>query len=1032
MPAECERCSGCDKLFTARGYSSHLLQTQDPLCKAVYEELQRAHAIYERLVGGAGNVDADVELEDVAVPFQGDMFGSAEDYAEDLSGQGPDEDGSPNDSSNNLGPELMSESESEDDIAQVDVGLEASWEPIREGAPLEGPGEEAAAGLQEPSSEDPFDDDDEAAQRRSAERVIIGDGHGIKPARVVRYSDKYPSSAAGGVLARGKSQDQQYRTAMGAKTNPWAPFASKLDWEVAQWAKLRGVGSTAFSDLLAIDGVCEALKLSFKNSEQLNKIVDSKLPGRPEFKRHEVVIGGEVLEFYSRDPLECLEALWGDPEFVNDLIVEPERHYADEDMTIRLYHDMQTANWWWSVQKEVQSATRRKNITIVPIIISSDKTQLTHFRGKTAYPVYFTIGNLPKHIRRKPSRQGQVLLGYLPTSKLDQITNKASRRRCVSNLFHHCMQYIVKPLEQAGREGIVLASGDGALRRCYPILAAYVGDYPEQILVGLVKNGRCPICPAPPDKLQDLDSILEPRGMESILQALNTIDEDAAEFVKACSEAGIKPVQCVFWKNLPFVDIYRSITPDILHQLYQGLLKHLISWIRAICGDAEIDARCRRLPPNHCIRLFLNGISHLSRVTGTEHDQISRFLLALVADIRLPNGHSNAQLVRSVRAVLDFINLARYPIHSAETLDQMDNALRSFHANRGVFISLGVRAHFNIPKLHTIGHYRQLIVHYGTADNFNTECTERLHIDLAKDAYSATNFKDEFPQMTNWLDRKERVMQHGKYVRRHIGTSSNTPLHVQKPVASLIPQRRLRMAKHPTHRAVPLSDIQTKYGAMQFVPALSRFVSQYQNPAFSKAQVEAASHSVHIPFAKIAVFHRIKFVSYDVYGLNPLDEVVVDSIHVDPARLNKYSKVVPGRFDTALISIAERPAGDVDIKGFCVGQVRCIFTLPQVAIDRWFSGKFSHKHLAYVEWFTPFSKASVDRNSMLFKVSRLKLRGERRASIIPVSLIYSSIHLFPKFGPQAPTSWTSSNVLDTASSFYVNAFSDRFIYSTVY
>jgi Plavaka transposase len=80
------------------------------------------------------------------------------------------------------------------------------------------------------------------------------------------------------------------------------------------------------------------------------------------------------------------------------------------------------------LKKKVQTETRQKHITIVPIIISSDKTQLTTFRGKQAYPVYLTIGNLPKHIHQKPSQQGQVLLGYLPTSKLDHITNKASRR----------------------------------------------------------------------------------------------------------------------------------------------------------------------------------------------------------------------------------------------------------------------------------------------------------------------------------------------------------------------------------------------------------------------------------------------------------------------------------------------------------------------------------------------------------------------------------------------------------------------------
>jgi hypothetical protein len=158
---------------------------------------------------------------------------------------------------------------------------------------------------------------------------------------------------------------------------------------------------------------------------------------------------------------------------------------------------------------------------------------------------------------------------------------------------------------------------------------------------------------------------LELWDTNKVIAALNSIDKGASKFMKACASAGIKPVQCVFWKNLPFIDIYCSIMPDILHQLYQGLLKHLIGWVRAACDNAEIDAQCCCFPPNHNIHLFMNRISHLSHVTGTEHDQISCFLLALVTDIHLPGGQSNAQLVCTVRAVLDFIYLARYPIHTS-------------------------------------------------------------------------------------------------------------------------------------------------------------------------------------------------------------------------------------------------------------------------------------------------------------------------------------------------------------------------------
>ena len=312
----------------------------------------------------------------------------------------------------------------------------------------------------------------------------------------------------------------------------------------------------------------------------------------------------------------------------------------------------------------------------------------------------------------------------------------------------------------------------------------------------------------------------------------------------------------------------------------------------------------------------MKGISHLSHVTNTEHDQISRFLLALVADICLPDGHSNAQLVRTVHAVLDFIYLARYPIHTSETLAQMNDTLHAFHLNRDILVSLGICTHFNIPKLYNSGHYFELIQFFGAADNFNTKFTEWLHIDLAKDAYASTNFKDEFPQMTRWLEWKEHVMHHEKYICHCFETSFNMPLHVQKPLPSLIPECRQWMAKHPTHQGVPIDIICTKYGAMQFIPALSRFITQYQYSEYLKAQVEAASTSIHIPFSKISVFHRLKFVSYDVYSLNPLDKVVVDSIHTDPVHFDKYRNVVPGQFDTIVIQVKDSDDGTgLNLKG---------------------------------------------------------------------------------------------------------------------
>ena len=72
------------------------------------------------------------------------------------------------------------------------------------------------------------------------------------------------------------------------------------------------------------------LGLSFKNSMELNKIIDTLLPGQPRFEKHEIVVGDEVCEVYYRDVIACLRVLFGNPDFAPFLVFAPEKHYVDE------------------------------------------------------------------------------------------------------------------------------------------------------------------------------------------------------------------------------------------------------------------------------------------------------------------------------------------------------------------------------------------------------------------------------------------------------------------------------------------------------------------------------------------------------------------------------------------------------------------------------------------------------------------------------------------------------------------------------
>ncbi|TFK85635.1 hypothetical protein K466DRAFT_601004 [Polyporus arcularius HHB13444] len=1017
------QCDGCKLWYTTTGIVHHLEQTQKPACIAYQEQLeaegyessQPSMTVSDRTPGTPSTPSSRSRsrsrLSDAAIPdyeepqpqpFEGDFFGNYEDEAWSDFDEYQGDDGEDEDQVDQE-QDAGTDDDEEDEDGQSGLEEEADnyedeggWEPPLD--PNVGGPAPFAVEDEEDLPEELYGTDG-MARRRAQEQLHIN-----------TFIDPFPCPLAGQATSaqREGTAYEQYQFDVDSEgDNPYAPFASRIDYEVAKWAKMRGPGSTAVSELLQIQQLVTLLGLSFKNLHELNHIIDNKLSsGRPRFIRREIIVGGESFEVFYRDVIACVRALYGDPEFAGILVFVPERHYADADKTIRAKLDEQ-----------------KKGGTIIPIIVSSDKTQLTLFGNKTAYPVYLTIGNLPKDVRRKPGRRGQILLAYLPTSRLEHITNKAARRRVLANLFHKCMSTILKPLVHAGINGISIVSGDGATRRGHPIFAVYIGDYPEQLLVTCCKNGTCPKCDIPRDDVGNTTNTRRNlRDLKKVLNALGEADNSATAFSKACREAGIKPVRHPFWVDLPYVDIFRSITPDILHQLYQGMVKHLLAWLKAAYGAEELDARCRRIPPNHHIRLFLKGVTNLQRVPGKAHADICRFLLGLVIGLPLRDGLSPVRLIRAVRALLDFVYLARYPAHTSDTLALLEDALKRFHANKAIFVDLGIRTNWKLPKLHSLDHYLQSIRLFGSTDNYDSQYTERLHIDFAKDAYRATNHRDEFPQMTVWLERREKILRHEAYVQwrlerladleaRHgqppACTSHASGSRSQQPAAappvpgtSRLPTTltRIKMTKWATVKALRFDHAVTHYGATYIRDALARFIVSYRDPSLTPAEIEQESLHIRYDFSRVPVYHRAKFLLGDAQGLGIM-ESTRDAVHAHPARRDRRNRRVPARFDTVLVN--EGTGGAVGLQGYRVGRVRLIFKLPKKAYQQLLPDVVAPGHLAYVEWFTAFTQP--DRIHDMYKVTRCRGNNEEiLASVVEVKKFRRSCHLIAAQNVRAP------------------------------
>jgi hypothetical protein len=261
-----------------------------------------------------------------------------------------------------------------------------------------------------------------------------------------RYRRGYPVGYAAKILGKGKTKFQSWQKEQNLHgQNEWAPFHNQKEWDLVQWL-IKNVGQKSIDEYLKlpIASICTPIQrritnlfqiqehadLSFHNTYSLMKKID-QLPTGPDWVCDIVNVSGDLegedgermgedLELWRRNPLECIQELIGNPSFKDKMVFEPAQFFTDEACTNRLIDEAWTGDWWWKAQ--VSSRLRfgevlfkkttpyQKKIpkggVVAPVILASDKTQLTKFRGdKSAWPVYLTLGNIEKATRRQVRRK---------------------------------------------------------------------------------------------------------------------------------------------------------------------------------------------------------------------------------------------------------------------------------------------------------------------------------------------------------------------------------------------------------------------------------------------------------------------------------------------------------------------------------------------------------------------------------------------------------------------------------------------------
>jgi len=183
-------------------------------------------------------------------------------------------------------------------------------------------------------------------------------------------------------------------------------------------------------------------------------------------------------------------------------------------------------------------------------------------------PLYFKIGNVWNDIRLIPQKYFWILIGLIPCHP------KGAKN--TDKVWHYMVGIVLSPLKNLDitGPGLTWNCADGFQRQCYPLLAAWVRDNPEQVMVPQVLYGLCPMCEIPKGALMGHSTFRPLNNPRDQFVYLELPDKTN---IHVLHTLGVHPIWNQFWQY-SLCNVYRLWQPDELHQLLLGLVKDLLRW----------------------------------------------------------------------------------------------------------------------------------------------------------------------------------------------------------------------------------------------------------------------------------------------------------------------------------------------------------------------------------------------------------------------------------------------------------------------
>lgn len=383
-------------------------------------------------------------------------------------------------------------------------------------------------------------------------------------------------------------------------------------------------------------------------------------------------------------------------------------------------------------------------------------------------------------------------------------------------------------------------------------------------------------------------------------------------------------------------------------------------------------------------------------------------------------------MVHAFSSFLDFCYLVRQDVITESTLQQIDDALSRFHRDRIIFYESGVRpTGFNLPRQHSLMHYRQSIQLFGAPNGLCSSITESKHIKAMKKPWRRTNHNQPLGQMLTINQRLDKLaaarvdftarkMLKGPLARPAIamealgdGDDGVDPVAAKDADESLDQEaadgprilNHVLLAKNPGAYSPHFNLSSLIFSLARNYPRSVRDLSRYigrpdlqiliQYFLYDQLNVNAAGRNVNIAACphfggKVRVFHSAVAIFYA-----PSDTSGLGGMHREWIRACPSWNNGPARNDCIFLEADPNAAG---FRGLHVAQVLLFFS-------------FVHAEVMYpcalVQWFELIQDWPCDDTGLwMVKPELHPQTHERMASVVHLDAVVRGAHLMPIYGTE--------------------------------